>query len=333
VAELATLRRPHKNDDRRASELMAEGNFDAGLQIYQAKGAINWTRTQPEARAATVAQWTRDNAKIRFAFAYANADVDQLNRAIRAVRKERGELEHEDHAFKHGRADFSAGDRIQFTGTDKPRESIMGRPAPFARWAAASSKTARSQNLSELLKRAQWGKITDAELSEVVRMIASERNGDLYTLIQILGRAGSPKYRTIVEPYLHDVGNSQISALALKVLCRWWGLTREYKGELVRFLNGVDWDVDGYVRLQAIGLVGEYLQENSDKELLQIIYNIFSNNGERLLIRSAAYFALCRSEKIVSRDLRPSSLLVDFSKEINREVLERVERKLGGCGH
>ena len=40
---------------------------------------------------------------------------------LRAVRKERGELEWEDHSIKtaHGRFDFSAGDRIQFTGTDR----------------------------------------------------------------------------------------------------------------------------------------------------------------------------------------------------------------------
>ena len=47
--------------------------------------------------------------------------MNELNIALRAVRKERGELEWEDHAIKtaHGTFDFSAGDRIRFTGTDK----------------------------------------------------------------------------------------------------------------------------------------------------------------------------------------------------------------------
>jgi len=90
AAELAIVRRQHKHDDRRAAEMMAEGNFDNALGIYQAKGAIQWTRTQPEARSALVTQWAIDSAadpaKSRFVFAYANADVDQLNRAIRAWR-------------------------------------------------------------------------------------------------------------------------------------------------------------------------------------------------------------------------------------------------------
>ena len=133
AAELAVVRRQHKHDDRRAAELMAEGNFHTALEIYEAKRAISWTRTQPEARAALVGQWTKDSAadpnKTRFVFAYTNDDVDRLNRSIREVRKERGELAPEGRAFqtKHGRAEFSAGDRLQFTGTDKPRGLLNGQ--------------------------------------------------------------------------------------------------------------------------------------------------------------------------------------------------------------
>lgn len=133
AAELAVVRRQHKHDDRRAAELMAEGNFHTALEIYDAKRAIKWTRTQPEARAALVAQWARDSAadpaKSRFVFAYTNDDVDRLNHAIRALRKERGELAGEGRNFttRHGRAEFVTGDRIQFTGTDKPRGLLNGQ--------------------------------------------------------------------------------------------------------------------------------------------------------------------------------------------------------------
>ncbi len=133
AAELATVRRQHKHDDRRAAELMAEGNFHTALEIYDAKRAIHWTRTQPEARAALVAQWALDSAanrgKSRFIFAYTNDDVDRLNWAIRAVRKQRGELAREGRSFEtsHGRTEFSPGDRIQFTGTDKPKGLFNGQ--------------------------------------------------------------------------------------------------------------------------------------------------------------------------------------------------------------
>jgi ATP-dependent exoDNAse (exonuclease V) alpha subunit len=50
-----------------------------------------------------------------------NCDVDTLNAELRQVRRERGELAGPDVRFttKHGEADFSPGDRVQFTDTDK----------------------------------------------------------------------------------------------------------------------------------------------------------------------------------------------------------------------
>ncbi len=164
-------------------------------------------------------------------------------------------------------------------------------------------------------------------------MITSGQDENLHTLIQSLGREGSPKYRKIVEPYLDDVGDPQLSALAVQVLCWSWGLASEYRSELVCFLHGVDWDAEGYVRLQTISTVGEYLRENPDIELLQMIYSIFSNNRERPLIRGAAYTALCRSEKIEWKDIVPAPGQIDSSTEISREILERVERKLGRRFH
>jgi len=149
AAELTVVRRQHKNDDRRASELMAEGNFHDALTRYNDKGAIHWTRTQPEAREALVAQWAKDNAadssKSRFVFAYTNADVNQLNAAIRQVRKDAGELEWQDHTFdtKHGRADFSAGDRLQFTGTLDKKRGITNGDAGTVRAIDGSKITVR----------------------------------------------------------------------------------------------------------------------------------------------------------------------------------------------
>ena len=124
AASLTEVRRQTKNDDRRATELMAEGNFHDALARYAAKGGIHWSRSLEEARAALVKQWAADSAadpaKSRFVFAYTNADVDLLNRELRRVRKVRGELG-SSHSFetKHGRHDFAPGDRIQFTGTEK----------------------------------------------------------------------------------------------------------------------------------------------------------------------------------------------------------------------
>lgn len=125
AAELTSVRRQTKDDDRRATELMAEGNFFDALERYEAKGAIHWSATQDQARAALVRRWAADTAddpqRSRFVFAYTNLDVDDLNRDLRRVRELRGELG-VPHAFetKHGLALFAVGDRVQVTGTNKP---------------------------------------------------------------------------------------------------------------------------------------------------------------------------------------------------------------------
>src|SRR6202521_247064 len=131
AVELGEVRRQKKNDDRRAAELMAEGNFHDALARYDAKGGIHWTRTQEEARAALVRKWAADTqadpSKTRFVFAYTNDDVDKINFAIRNVRRERAELG-EDHLFatSRGEENYAAGDRVQIIGTDKQRGLLNG---------------------------------------------------------------------------------------------------------------------------------------------------------------------------------------------------------------
>ena len=131
AAELATVRRQVKHDDRRASELMAEGNFAGALAIYDAKGAVHWTGSQADARELLVEQWAKDSAadasKSRFVFAYTNEGVGQLNAEIRAVRRERGELgEDRNFVTTHGEVAFAVNDRVQITSTDKAKGLVNG---------------------------------------------------------------------------------------------------------------------------------------------------------------------------------------------------------------
>jgi hypothetical protein len=60
--------------------------------------------------------------------------VDKINRAIRSVRRERGDLG-EDHQFEtsRGKQTFAAGDRIQIIGTDKQRGLLNGHAGTIAK--------------------------------------------------------------------------------------------------------------------------------------------------------------------------------------------------------
>lgn len=100
---------------------MHVGDFQTALEVFDRKGSINWSATQDAARDGLVSKYAGDSigepGGKRFVFAYTNADVDAINRDIRAVRKERGELG-ADFILKTKDEPqaFSFGDRVQFTG-------------------------------------------------------------------------------------------------------------------------------------------------------------------------------------------------------------------------
>jgi ATP-dependent exoDNAse (exonuclease V) alpha subunit len=129
AATLTEVFRQQKAKDRRASELMAGGNFEDAFESYQS--AIHWTDTPGEAMTALADQWAKDSAadsaQSRFVFAYTNRDVNRLNAALHRIQEERGELgPSQRFATKHGAASFAPGDRVQFTETDKAQGIFNG---------------------------------------------------------------------------------------------------------------------------------------------------------------------------------------------------------------
>jgi len=125
AAEISQVERQKVEWQRQAAQDLSQGRVKAAVEAFDQHGAIRWTQTQDEARAALVEKWKADTQQrpdaTRFVFAYTNKDVDELNAALRRVRQEAGELGAAEHRFttKHGEATFSAGDRVQFTDTAK----------------------------------------------------------------------------------------------------------------------------------------------------------------------------------------------------------------------
>jgi len=123
-AEITQVTRQNVDWQREAARDLADGRHEDALRAFARNKAVIWTSKLDELCAKLVEQWAKDSAadssSSRFVFAYTNKDVDALNRDLRAVRKERGELG-EDFVFttKHGEAPFAVGDRVQFTDTLK----------------------------------------------------------------------------------------------------------------------------------------------------------------------------------------------------------------------
>src|ERR1019366_8090223 len=88
--------------------------------------AMHGAKGQEESRAALTRQWADDSAaepgKRRFIIAYTNREVDELNAAARAARKERGQLgEDVSLQTKDGPQSFATGDQIILTANARSK--------------------------------------------------------------------------------------------------------------------------------------------------------------------------------------------------------------------
>ncbi|MER9950015.1 AAA family ATPase [Mesorhizobium sp. M0047] len=123
-AEITQVTRQKVDWQKEAARDLSDGRFEQALRAFARNKSVVWTSKQDELREKLVERWAKAAASnptaSRFVFAYTNKDVDALNKDLRAVRRERGELG-EDFVFttKHGEAAFAVGDRVQFTDTLK----------------------------------------------------------------------------------------------------------------------------------------------------------------------------------------------------------------------
>jgi Ti-type conjugative transfer relaxase TraA len=126
-ARLTKIYRARHEDDKAAVTKMHEGDFRAALDLFDKRGSIHWQQTPEASRAALVDKWAdltaSDPKKQPLVIAYTNAEVLDLNRDLRAIRRERGQLgDDKVLAVKDGETAFATGDRVQFTGSDRDRD-------------------------------------------------------------------------------------------------------------------------------------------------------------------------------------------------------------------
>lgn len=122
--------------------------------------------------------------------------------------------------------------------------------------------------------------------------------------------AGS--YDAAAEPFvvqcLHAGHDAEIAVAALDVLCRHWARTAAYLDAVHLFARGVDWDGGDRLRLAAIRIAGDWLQEHDDLPLLYELIDIAERgDGASDAVRDAAVRALARATgyrgKPISLDL------------------------------
>ena len=118
-AELGEVRRQREGWQREASLDFGRHNTHAGLAAYAERDAIRFSPDGDTARQAIVRDVIADRDArpegSRLVLAHRRVDVQDLNEAIRAARRERGELQNEKlYQTTEGERAFAPGDRVLF---------------------------------------------------------------------------------------------------------------------------------------------------------------------------------------------------------------------------
>ncbi|MFT4089819.1 MAG: Ti-type conjugative transfer relaxase TraA [Asticcacaulis sp.] len=122
---LEEVRRQRTEWQRQASVALASQRTGEALSAYEHHDAIRFAEDGAQARAALVRDYTEDMLTrpegTRVAMAHRRADVYQLNRDIRQVLQDRGQLSGLSVVFEtdNGERRFVAGDRIVFLQNDR----------------------------------------------------------------------------------------------------------------------------------------------------------------------------------------------------------------------
>lgn len=181
-------------------------------------------------------------------------------------------------------------------------------------------------NTEELIIKANAGIISSKEIRYVYDALKNG-SGEVYDFLLILGSANATEYRATVEQYLHYPADPMLSRLALQILCRYWGETKDYIEVLCKFIEGVDWDDEEDVRDMALSCACEVFKESSSPRLLKYVYDVFSNPHEDSISRGAAYEGLA---VLFGKDVSelPQPLHFDLDKDVQEEVVENAREIL-----
>lgn len=182
------------------------------------------------------------------------------------------------------------------TGGERQQlEYLLSEVSKMLDWTEKYVREDRS--LSGIVRRARAGDANEKDASAAAEMLAATPNAeDRYDLLFVIGESNAVEHRDLVEGFLESSDDPMLARLALQILCD-WGPVEPYRSTLLRFINGVAWDLEdgGYVRLVATSAAGEYLRGHRDAEVYRVLLDLYADQQASHLARGQAYVALARA--------------------------------------
>lgn len=162
--------------------------------------------------------------------------------------------------------------RIRDAGDAAGRRYAPYRPS---RARAGRRESAVVRDVDGLKRKAEEGRITAAELAQVVAAIEGGAGGaHLVQLLGVVGRARRPDDAPLVARFLGRRDDPDVAAWALHVLGTQWRRLDLVRDHLLAALHGLEWDASGDVRSAAVTAAGVLLADHRDPELLAALLDV-----------------------------------------------------------
>ncbi len=182
-------------------------------------------------------------------------------------------------------------------------------------------------NADDYLAKATNGKLSPKEIKDLSEAIQNE-TGDVYTLLLALGRAEAFQHQAVVEKFLVYPDNPMMARLALQILCKYWDRGQNYLEHIKGAADGFTWDDEDDVRLMAISCLGYVFTQNKKVDLLRSLYEMWKDEAADRMVRESSYLAMGEALGYSPSQLPPASRHFDVNKDIDHELIRKVEKLL-----
>lgn len=181
-----------------------------------------------------------------------------------------------------------------------------------------------------MLAKAERGKISEAELKEVIYRIENLTDKpNLEVLLAILGETRKFEYKKILEKFLVYPEEPMISRSVAIILFQDWGIADQYSPYIKEMMKGASWDQDEQVRLIALRVGGQLFRDTKDKEFLKILIDVFENKVVDMITRGCAYAEIAECTGVLPQDLPGvGALSHHLEKWVDENVLARAYQLL-----
>jgi hypothetical protein len=185
-----------------------------------------------------------------------------------------------------------------------------------------------NSKLREMRERAKIGALSNHEIEWVASELSNGSSSiDKYELMLIISSGKYKQYKYLIDNILRG-NNLWLSKLALEILCIDWSLEREYRADILRFMEFTGDDDAELLRDSALIIAGRYLRSYLDDVILSKLLSIVDDTKESAGTRHAAYIGLMNAMRW---EMQPSMLdprKFDPSRDIDQQVLRLAKLRL-----